>query len=147
MFRPIPPPPRARGFTLFETMLIVLVIAFLSVVAIPPIRRAQEALRFSALAHRVRSELHETRILAISRNEDCRFRVTSAQAYLVECQTPDWVTITGHELPPGYAISATARPEFHPLGNVGPMATIRVTNERGEERRIIVSRSGRVRTE
>jgi hypothetical protein len=33
------------------------------------------------------------------------------------------------------------------LGNVGPMGTIRIRNEGGDEKRLIVSRSGRIRTE
>ena len=91
--------------------------------------------------------LTRARILAIVRNQDCRLRVTSNVTYLIECQTPEWVTIAFHQLASAFTITANNRPEFHPLGNVGPMATISIRNERGANRRIIVSRSGRVRTE
>ena len=68
-------------------------------------------------------------------------------SYLLECQTPRWVTIAFHQMATGFTITANNRPEFHPMGNVGPMATISVWNKNGLRKRIITSRSGRVRTE
>jgi len=137
----------AKGVTLFETLIALLVAGFFATAAIPPIYRAQQELRFGAIAYRVRSQLHRIRILSIARDQDCRFAVLSPTSYRIECETPAWVTLETHELPPGFGISANARPEFHPLGNVGPMATIRIQNEDGKEKRVIVSRSGRVRME
>ena len=137
----------SRGFTLFETLIAVLVIGFLTLAAVPPIRRAQQNIQFSSIVHRIRSELHRTRILAIVRNQDCRLRVTSPTSYVVECEAPDWVTLSTHEVPIDFGVSANNAPEFHPRGNVGPMGTIRVWNVEGDQKRVIVSRSGRVRTQ
>jgi hypothetical protein len=137
----------SSGFTLFETLIAVLIIAFLTLTAIGPFRQAQQNFLFDSIAYRVRSELHRIRVLAIVRNEDCRFRVTSPTTYVVECQTPGWVTLDTHQVPRDFLISANNAPEFHPGGNVGPMGTIRVWNPDGDQKRVIVSRSGRVRTE
>ena len=136
-----------RGATLFEVWLMLGLILVLASIAIPPLHRAARMLRLRAAAHIVRSELHEARILAIVRNQDCRVRVTSPNSYLVEYQAASWDPVFLHELPPGFLISSNNSPEFHPLGNVGPMATIRVWNEHGDQNRLIVSRSGRIRME
>ena len=123
------------------------IIGILAMMAVPSINRAQQSYGLTATAHEVRAELHRARILAIVRNEDCRLRVTSTTSYRVECQTPAWVPIQLYEMRSGFTVRANNRPEFHPLGNVGPMATVTVRNTAGEERRIIVSRSGRIRME
>ena len=133
--------------TLLELCVVAAIVAILLVVAIPPFFRAQEAYRLSAAADEVRSELHRARILSIVRDEDCRLRVTSPSSYLIECQTPEWVEIRSRRMPRDFVVSANNEPEFHPLGNVGPMATVRVWNPAGDHRRIIISRSGRIRIE
>ena len=138
---------RSQGTTLIETCLAVAIVGVLAVMAIPAFDRARDSYGLTAVAHHVRSELNRARILAITRHEDCRVRATSPVTYLVECQTPEWVPIQFHELPTGFTITANNSPEFHPLGNVAPMATISVWNESGEQRRLIVSRSGRIRME
>ncbi len=143
-------PPRSAcqsGVTLFELCVGVAIIGILTTLAIPSINRAQQSLGLDAAAHEVRSELHHARILAIMGNHDCRLRVTSGTEYRIECETPEWVPISLREMRSGYSVSANNRPEFHPLGNVGPMASIIVSNKVGEQRRIIVSRSGRIRME
>lgn len=136
-----------KGFTLFETLIALLILAAVSVLAIPPIDEARRRAEFAAVTLRVAAQLHETRSLALSRSQDCRFRVTTETTYIVECQTPTaWETVRSHEIPPDYTIEANNAPEFHPLGNVAPMATIRILNEEGQEKQVIISRSGRVRT-
>lgn len=137
-----------KGFTLFETLIALFILTAVSVLAIPPIDQARRRAEFAAVTQRVTAQLHETRSLALSRDQDCRLRVTTETSYIVECQTTaDWQTVGSHALPAGYSVAANNAPEFHPLGNVAPMATIRLLNEKGEEMRVIVSRSGRVRTE
>jgi type II secretory pathway pseudopilin PulG len=136
-----------RGMSLVEAGLVVAVIAVLSLILIPPVNEAQQSFGLTAAALQVRTELHRARILAITRNQDCRLRVTSPRSYLIECQTPDWIPIAFHDLPESYTVAANNRPEFHPLGNVGPMATITVSDAAGRRMRLIVSRSGRIRME
>ncbi len=139
--------PTAKGATLLETCMVAAVIGVLSVISVPSFVRAQQRFVLSSTAYEVRSELHRARILAITRNQDCRLRVTSPNTYLVECQTPAWVSVRLIYVPVGVSISANNRPEFHPMGNVGPMASITVWNESGDRRKIIVSRGGRIRLE
>ncbi len=136
---------RHRGVTLFELCIGVAIMSIVAMMTIPSIHRAQQTYALTAAAHEVQSELHRARILAIVRNQDCRLRVTSTTRYRVECQTPAWVPIQFHEMRSGYTVRANNAPEFHPLGNVGPMATITVSNAHGEVRGIVVSRSGRIR--
>jgi Tfp pilus assembly protein PilE len=137
----------SSGTSLLETCIAITIVGVLTTVAVPPILQAHQTYGLYAAASQVRTELHRARILAIVRNQDCRLRVTSSVTYLLECQTPRWVTIAFHQMATGFTITANNRPEFHPMGNVGPMATISVWNKNGLRKRIITSRSGRVRTE
>ena len=139
--------PTAKGATLLETCMVAAVIWVLSVISVPSFVRAQQRFVLSSTAYEVRSELHRARILAITRNQDCRLRVTSPNTYLLECQTPAWVSVRLTYLPAGVSISANNRPDFHPMGNAGPLASITVWNESGDRRKIIVSRGGRIRME
>jgi Tfp pilus assembly protein FimT len=127
--------------------LAVALIGTLTTLAIPPLVRAQESYGLAAAAYRVRTDLNQARIRAVMRNQDCRLRVTSPVDYVIECQTPGWTTTAFRQMPRGFTITANNRPEFHPLGNVSPMATIAVWNERGARRRIVISRGGRIRTD
>jgi type II secretory pathway pseudopilin PulG len=139
--------PTTKGATLFEACLVSAIIGVLSVIALPSFVRAQQRFVLESTACEIRSELHRARILAITRNQDCRLRVTTPGSYVLECQTPDWVAVRLIYLPSGMSISANNRPEFHPMGNVGPMASITVWNQEGDRRKVIVSRSGRIRME
>lgn len=139
--------PASRGVSLIETCVVLALVVSLTAIALPPMMEARQNYGLLAVAGQLRSQLYRTRSLAIVRNQDCRLRVTSAVTYLIECQTPQWSPIAFHQLDTGFTIAANNRPEFHPLGNVGPMATITIWNERGANRRLIVGRSGRVRTE
>jgi Tfp pilus assembly protein FimT len=137
----------SRGVTLFEACVVAAIIGLLSTIGVPRIRAVQEYFELRAAAFEVRSELHRTRILSITRNQDCRLRVTSPSTYLLECQTPAWLPIEFHTVRAGHAVRANNRPEFHPRGNVAPMATITLSNAAGDQKRLIVNRSGRVRME
>jgi prepilin-type N-terminal cleavage/methylation domain-containing protein len=141
------PHPPCSGISLLEVSLVIAIIGILSVLAVPPLLEFEQSLAIHAAAGIVRSELHRARIQSVMRNIDCRVRVTSEVTFLTECQTPTWIPVAFHTMPEGFTISANNSPEFHPHGHVGPMATISVWNRDGERAKIIVSRSGRVRTE
>jgi Tfp pilus assembly protein FimT len=132
---------------LLETCVVVAVIGVLSMISVPSFVRAQQDFVLLSAAYEIRSELHRARILSRTRNQDCRLRVTSPSTYILECQTPTWVQIRLVYLQEGVSISANNRLEFHPLGNIAPMASITGWNEVGNQKRIIVNRSGRIRME
>ena len=63
---------RSQGTTLMEVCLAVAIVGVLAMMAIPAFDRARDSYGLTAVADHVRSELHRARILAITRNEDCR---------------------------------------------------------------------------
>lgn len=140
-------PSPARGISLAESSIVVAIIGVIASIALPAFNAASKTQGLIAAAADVRTSLYRTRILAIMGNQDCRLRVTSPVTYLIECETPGWVTRSFHQLRSGFTITANNEPEFHPLGNVAPMATITVWDERGRYRKIVTSRGGRIRTE
>lgn len=138
---------RRSGFSVLEITLVVAIVSVVACLSVPPVLRLQESLGIHAAAGLVRSELHRARIQSITRNIDCRLRVTSAVTYLTECQTPEWTPVAFHTMPRGFTITSNNSPEFHPHGHAGPMGTISVWNQHGRRAKIVVGRSGRVRTE
>jgi hypothetical protein len=86
-----------------------------------------------------------TRIKAISRDQDCRFRITSSSSYVVECKGAIWLTDETVALPAGFQISATATPMFHKRGNAAPAATITVWDRHLNSKSVVVNITGRVK--
>ena len=84
---------RPKGTTLLELCFVLTIAGTLATVAIPPISRAIDQLGLIAAAEQVRSGLHTARIWSIIHNRDCRLRVASRVTYVIECQTPEWLTI------------------------------------------------------
>ena len=133
--------------TLIESCTSVAIIATVAVLATPALNRAREIYTLDATARQVASRMQSARIQAISRNRDCRLRVTSDVTYAVECQDPAWLIAGSTVLPPGLRITANASPEFHARGNVSPTATVTVWDSRLRSKRVIVNITGRVRVE
>ena len=137
----------SRGASLLEACLVVAIISSLMMIAVPSFVEARQQWLLQSAAYQIRSELHYARIQSIMRMQDCRLRVTSPVTYLVECQTHAWLPLRYGTMPRRLRVTANNRPEFHPRGNVAPMASIFVWNDRGARKRIVVNRSGRVRIE
>jgi type II secretory pathway pseudopilin PulG len=133
--------------TLLESLITVAVISVTAVVAVPSLLRARESYALDAAARQVAGHLQSARIKAISRNRDCRLRVTSPASYAVECEDPVWRTDESVVLRAGFRITANATPQFHRRGNASPSATIAVSNALGRTKRIIVNITGRIRLE
>jgi Tfp pilus assembly protein FimT len=128
-----------------ESCLALALILSMTVVAVPALHRTHDDYVLNAMAYDVATRLHGARIRAISRNFDCRLRVTSTISYVMECQSPVWITAETVDLPVGYSIAANARPEFHHLGNAAPAGTITLRNAAGRAKSIIVNTAGRIR--
>ena len=132
--------------TLTESCVVVAVIGTTMAIAAPSLIKARESYILRSSAHEVASQLHNTRIKAVTMNRDCRLRVTSATTYVIECEeTSAWTRVESVSLPDGITITANARPEFHKRGNVSPTATIILADSRGRSRRVVVNVNGRVR--
>jgi hypothetical protein len=117
------------------------------VVAAPPLIRAREIYELDAAARQVAGRMQSARIKAISRNLDCRLRVTSEVTYAVECRNPMWLIDESVVLARGLRITANAAPQFHQRGNASPTATVTVWDSRMRSKRVIVNITGRVRVE
>ena len=131
--------------TLTESCVAAAVVSTFMAISAPSLVRAKETYTLASAAHDVASKMHATRIAAILRNQDCRLTVTSATSYVMECQAPSWQVIERVRLSKGVTVTANARPEFHPRGNVSPTATITLSNRSGRTVRVIVNVNGRVR--
>jgi Tfp pilus assembly protein FimT len=133
--------------TLLESCASIAVISTAVFFAAPSLIKARENYHLDAVARQIAGKMHSTRIKAISRNRDCRFRVNSPASYAIECEDSGWYTDEIVALPQGFRISGSATPEFHVRGNVAPAATITVWDHRSKTRRVIVNITGRVRVE
>ena len=133
--------------TLLESCVTVAIISVTALVAVPSLDRARENYELDATARQVAGNLQSARIKALSRNRDCRVRVTSVVSYVIECEDPSWKPDETVVLPRGFRIAANASPQFHRRGNASPSATITVSSSQGRSKRVIVNITGRIRME
>jgi type II secretory pathway pseudopilin PulG len=133
--------------SLLESCVAVAIISTAAIVAVPSLVRAREIYELEATARQVAGKLQSARILAVSRNRDCRMRVTSDVSFLIECEDSFWLTEESFVLPRGFRITANAAPRFHRHGNASPTATIGIWDSRSRSKRVIVNITGRVRVE
>ena len=138
---------KPKRMSILESCVSVAILSTAAMIAAPSLMRARETYELEAAARQVAGQLQSTRIKAVSRNEDCRIRITSEISYVIECQDPAWRTDQSILLRRGFRIAATASPEFHHRGNVSPAATITIWDSRGRSKRVIVNITGRVRVE
>ena len=133
--------------SLFESCATIAIISTVVVLTAPSLIRARENYQLESVARQVAGKMQWTRIKAISRNNDCRIRLSAQTAYVIECQNPDWLVEETIALPRSFRLTATATPEFHSRGNVAPAATFIVWDIHSKTRRVVVNITGRVRVE
>ena len=131
--------------SLTESLIAVAILAITMAISAPSLLRARTIYELQSAARMVESRMQSARILAVTRNRDCRINVTSSTTYVVECQGASWETIETVSLPRGITVTASARPEFHERGMVAPTATLTVWDRSGMNLRVIVNVNGRVR--
>jgi type II secretory pathway pseudopilin PulG len=131
--------------SLVECCISVAIVAAGAMAVMPSLTGARKTYELEAAARQIAGQLQKTRIRAVSRNEDCRIRVTSETSYIIECQDPLWRIDESVALQKGFRMTATASPEFHHRGNVSPSATITVWDSGGRSKSVIVNITGRVR--
>ena len=133
--------------SLLESCATIAIVSTVVVFTVPSLIKVRENYQLDAVARQVAGKMQWTRIKAISGNRDCRIRVNSPAGYVIECQDPAWRIHETIVLPRSFRITATASPEFHPRGNVGPAATLTVWDIHSKTKRVIVNITGRVRVE
>jgi Type II transport protein GspH len=133
--------------SLLESCATIVIVSTFVVFTAPSLIRARENYQLESVARQVAGKMQWTRIKAISRNNDCRIRVTSQTTYAIECQNPDWLLEETIALPRSFRITANATPEFHSRGNVAPAATFIVWDMHSKTRRVVVNITGRVRVD
>ena len=131
--------------TLTESGIALAIAATTLAIATPSVLRSRDAYIINSAAHDVATRLYAARVQAITRNQDCRFRVTSTTNYVVECDSGSWNVVENADMPRGLTITANARPEFHRRGNVSPTGTIVLWDGTGRVKRVVVNVNGRVR--
>lgn len=131
--------------SLTESCVAAVVISTVMAVALPSMNRTRQAFVLRSAASDVAARMHFTRISAITRNRDCRMTVTSAIAFVIECDEGSWRVLERFQMPRGITVEASARPEFHRRGNVAPTATFTLRNTGGAVKRVVVNVNGRVR--
>jgi len=133
--------------SLTESLIAMAIMAITLAISAPSLLRARETYELQSAARIVESRMQLARILAVTRNRDCRINVTSPGTYAVECQGAVWESLEIIALPRGITVSASARPEFHQRGTVAPTATVTVWDRSGRNLRVIVNVNGRVRVQ
>jgi hypothetical protein len=131
--------------SLFESCISVAIISTIVVFAAPSLIKARENYQLDQVTRQVAANMQWTRIKAISRNRDCRMRVTSDTSYVIECLDLAWNTDETVVLPGGFRITANAAPDFHKRGNAAPSGTLTIWDIHSNSKQVVVNITGRVR--
>jgi hypothetical protein len=131
--------------SLVETCVGLAIVSGIVFFAAPSLIRARDNYQLDQTARQVAGQMQWTRIKAISRDRDCRLRVTSATSYAIECKESAWVADEIVTLPIGFQITASATPQFHKRGNAAPAATITIWDRHFNSKNVVVNITGRVR--
>src|SRR4030095_10547927 len=99
--------------SLLESLVSVAIISTVVMFAVPSLIKARENYQLDAVARQVAGKMQWTRIKAISRNRDCRMRVSSPSSYVVECQYPEWQADENVVLPAGVRTHTAGPTEGH----------------------------------
>lgn len=147
-------PVAARGFTLIETALVLLLLSLLSGVGLFHLRLAAQRWRLSNSAQQLAAELRLARIRAISQGTNYRIQLRAGDTiYQRQRRKPDGYENDGPalQLGDGIVVAACSNPasaiSFRPRGLAGEFGTVTLANQHNEQRRIVVVFTGEVRIE
>ena len=133
--------------SLLEICISLAIVSLVVFFAAPSLIRARDNYKLDQTTRLVAGQMEWTRLKAITRDQDCRFRLTSNTSYVIECKGFTWLEDATVTLPGGFQITATATPQFHKRGNAAPAATITVWDQRLSSKNVVVNITGRVRVE
>jgi type II secretion system protein H len=133
------------GFSLMETVIVLLVVALIAVVASTSFLSYAPKYRLLSAVRKVHSRLNYARYKAIFEGTKVRMKFES-NGYTVEKYDEDkkeWKSETRSILD-GVTIQANNNPVFHPQGTVSNLASIIISNSWGKYR-IALAISGRIK--
>ena len=133
------------GFSLMETVIVLLVVALIAVVASTSFLSYAPKYRLLGAVRKVHSRLNYARYKAIFEGTKVRMKFES-NGYTVEKYDEDkkeWKSETRSILD-GVTIQANNNPVFHPQGTVSNLASIIISNSWGKYR-IALAISGRIK--
>ena len=133
-----------KGLTVVELLVAVVVFALLVTVLVPGLGSFFARLEAHAALRTVTAGLSAARYQAISDNQPVRAEIVSAKLLLSQDLGLGWQVIRSFDLGRKVEIRANSRPVFSPLGNVSPLCTITLLQER-RVWRVVVSMYGRVK--
>jgi len=133
--------------SLLETCAGVAVVSAVVFFAAPSLIRSRDNYQLDQTTRQVAGRMQWTRIKAISRDQDCRFRVVSTTSYVIECKGSVWLPDETVALPAGFQITASATPVFHKRGNASPAATMTIWDKHFNSKAVVVNITGRVRVQ
>ena len=133
--------------SLLESCISVAIIGMMTFFAAPSLMKARDNYQLDLVTRQVAGSAQWTRVKAISRSRDCRIRVISNTAYVMECLDPIWITDETVSLPRGFQITANAAPEFHKRGNTAPAATLTISDTHSHSKQVVINITGRVRVQ
>lgn len=133
--------------SLLETCTGLAIVSAIVFFGAPSLIRARDNYFLDQTTRQVAGQIQWARIKAITRDEDCRFRLTSATSYVIECKGSIWLPDQTVALPRGFQITANATLTFHRRGNAAPAVTIRVWDANSNSKSVVVNITGRVRVQ
>jgi prepilin-type N-terminal cleavage/methylation domain-containing protein len=144
-----------RGFTLFELLIAIALIAVLSGAALIGYQRALAGWRLNAAARQVVMDLKLTRARALLDGATHRLHFTvPGTTYQHERQRPSGaydavgpLAELPHDVEVAGCTGAGSGISFRPRGNAGAFGTIALRNRDGNERNVVVDIVGRLRVQ
>jgi prepilin-type N-terminal cleavage/methylation domain-containing protein len=144
-----------RGLTLLEVLVAMTLAGALAGIALLNFVNMMSAWRLAAAARQIVLELKVARMQAVSENTDHRMRLPfPGSSYLRERREAGGTYVAdgpATELPRGVEVvdctAAGSAITFRPLGHASTFGTIRLRNEDGAERAVVVDMAGRLRVQ
>jgi Tfp pilus assembly protein FimT len=138
------------GYTVFELIIVVVLVAVLSAVAVPRMFVLREQFQLSSDTRLIAIELRRTRMKAVAENRVCRLVLYTGGGYRHQCMEGEsWVNRSGETaLGKGITFVSTVgglpQPAFSSLGTLANDVSITITNRLGQRKVVRANVLGRI---